>query len=166
MLKEETNVKDGKSLDCTNASVQLNDHEQNISDKDVHIAPVKSNDPEHIQHPNMDDDFGENDFMRNDPLLPHNLEYHSDDIMDEPQHIDDQVKMNPLRFTEDENKNANFIMNYGDNENNFDDHKSEYSHNFDDYRNEIGPLNVENHSFDEPSGFLNNGFIGHSDFYD
>lgn len=105
--KDEEGVKDGKSFDLTNASLQ---NEQNLSLKemDVPFPPTKETPDlpkvEPVPLPNKD-------FVENNFLLREEESVHSDEFMDEQLNEIHEVKPNPYPY-EDEpiHKNFDFDM--------------------------------------------------------
>jgi hypothetical protein len=162
VVKSKTSKEDviegvGKSFDCTNASVQNNDNEQNISDKEMNVIEEKPK--EVVEVPRLQfDDLNDDDFLKHDPLLDEVESFHSHQFMSRPLKEKEHIKAIDSHYINQEGKNLDFEMDLSESLD-FDHQKEAAVEAFDNSRYNLHQLQIEEPNMEEESDYLGDGFI-------
>lgn len=161
---EEGIVKDGKSIDNTNASVQNNDNDQHICDKEVAVEPVLDSRVMEMENVNFDPNSDHDElFLKQQEAVQADEVYQLNQYMSQP-HKEEPNKLEELHFGINIQEN-DFEMDLSQSIDDFD-HKPAHIEGFHDQGLNLNELQVDGHSFDHHAGFLHDDYIGSPRYYD
>lgn len=163
--KKNEKVKDAKSFDFTNSSVQNNENEFNFNMKDIELSDSKIHQPE--QNP-VDQEANEdiNVMLEEVPALELEASEHLDDVFQEDFKDDNDYNVNHIPYAEPDDAKLNF--NFGDNYLINEPHPAANNEPL----NNFGNLSIDDFGHKEPSYNMNTEFFidglmndHHNDFH-
>lgn len=162
---EEGIVKDGKSFDNTNASVQNNENEHIIEDKEAFEPIPNDSQGIKIQNVNFDPDFDNNEFLDRQNEIQEDEEFKLGQFMSHPhkelEHNKDQEMSYDCELQDNE-----FNMSLSESIEQFDQEKQLPLESFEEPRINMNVLPAEEPCFEHHSGFLQDDYIGSPHYYD
>lgn len=162
---EEGVVKDGKSIDNTNASVQNNDNEHNVSDKEIPVEPVADTHVLEMENVNFDPNSDHDElFLKQQEVIQEDEDYQMNNYMSHP-HKEEPSKVDDLHYVMHLPDN-DFEMDLSESLEDFGNNKPAHIEVFNDQGLNLNELQVDGHSFEHHSGFLQDDFIGSPRYYD
>lgn len=162
---EEGIAKDGKSFDNTNASVQNNENEHNIEDKEACEPIQKDSQSIKIQNVNFNPDFYNNEFLDRQNEIQEDEEFKMGHFMSQPhkelEHNKDQEMSYDCELQDNE-----FNMSLSESIEQFDQEKQLPLESFEEPRINLNALPAEEPCFEHHSGFLQDDFNMDPHYYD
>lgn len=163
---EEGIVKDGKSIDNTNASVQNNENDHIIIEKTPIVEPPKPNEVMEVENVNFDPNSDHDElFLKHQIDIQEHEAYQLNQFMSQPHKDEVHNKLEELQYVCNLPDN-DFEMDLSESIDNFGQDKQTPIEGFGAQGLNLNELHVDEPSFDHHSGFLADDYIGSPRYYD